>query len=119
MHPITAVKNGIKAIATTVRAAVVWVSMIFTEPDGNGGKPSFSRIAGGYVTYRMVDLAMTYKAGAGDPIPDTMWKMFMVLVGYACIAKLLNTLSPAVLDMARGYALKMGFIQPTAAADQK
>jgi hypothetical protein len=108
-HPIQAVKNGIAAVGRTVKAVVVWIGQIFTEPDGNGGKASFSRIVGAYITYEIVDLVRQappeHRLDAVPPVLLTLW---MFLVGYQLLSKILNNLTPAVLDFFRAMLVKAG-----------
>lgn len=74
-----------------------WFAEVFSEaePDGRR-KASFSRIFGGYVVVRIVE--MSHVAGK----TDALLTLFYWLVGY----QLLSKLSPGVLDVVRGYLAK-------------
>jgi hypothetical protein len=82
---------------------IKFFTAIFTEPDGNGGKASFSRVSGAFVIIKIVQLSEQ-----GTPVNDAMLTLFWVLIGYQLLSKTLNSLSPAVLDLARSWMLKAG-----------
>jgi hypothetical protein len=82
----------------TVKTVIKWFAAILTEPDHNGGKASFSRVAGAYVIISIVSTAQT----GGNP-HEMLWDMFMVLIGYQLLSKTLSSFTPAVLDFAKGY----------------
>lgn len=92
-----------------ITAPVKFAARLFTEADGNGGKPSFARVLGTYVTYKIILLveiaAPEHRAIA---VPEQMMTLFWVLIGYAIISKILSNLSPAVLDIFRALLLKAG-----------
>jgi hypothetical protein len=90
-----------------VIAATKWLAGIFTEPDGNGGKASYARVAGSVVIYNII--AMVWK---GVAVPEIMETMFWVLVGYQLLSKTLNSMSPAVLAIAQGMLLKIQAPKP-------
>jgi len=81
---------------------ITWVAQIFTEPDGNGGKASFSRVVGAFVIWNIIKLG-----NEGKPIPDSFLTMFWVLIGYSFLSKALNSLSPAALDLAKATLTKV------------
>ena len=86
-----------------VLAVIKWFAAIVTEPDANGGKASASRVIGLYVAWNIIQQSW---------IPDyninaMLWDLFMVTLGYALLSKILNTMSPAILDFAKGYRDKM------------
>lgn len=83
--------------------SIKWLAQIFTEADGNGGKGSFSRVFGGTIIITILRMAWI-----GKIVPEQLMTMFWVLVGYQMLSKALNTMSPAVLDIARSYMLKAG-----------
>lgn len=86
-HPIDAAKGAIR-----------WLVGAFTDTDG---KASYSRMAGTYVLYKIVQMA------EGDkPVQAIMWDAFMILVGYQLLSKALNAMSPAMLDLAKAMLLK-------------
>ncbi len=91
IHPISALKTGIK-----------WIAQAWTEADNNGGKLSFSRILGTYVVIQIVQ--MSWRGN----VPEPMMTMFWVLIGYPLVSKVLNSLSPAVLDIAKSWLVKAG-----------
>ena len=80
--------------------SIKWLFSIFTA---GGGKASFSRAFGGTVIIVVLRMAWLAKT-----IPDPLMTMFWVLVGYQLLSKALNSMSPAVLDIARSYMLKAG-----------
>lgn len=86
----------------TWKQILAWPFYIFTEPDGNGGKASFSRVFGGIVIIFILMLAWREKV-----ISEHLMEMFWVLVGYQLLSKALNTLSPAVLEVVRIKMLKI------------
>jgi hypothetical protein len=93
----------------TIIAPLKFVAGLFTESDGNGGKPSISRVLGTYVTYKIVMLIEV--AQVSDrllSVPPQLMTLFWVLIGYQMISKLLGSMSPAVLDIARTLLLKAG-----------
>lgn len=69
-----------------------WLGMIFSEADGNGGKASFSRFFGALVILEIQAMAWREK-----PAPDVLYDMFMILVGYALLSKVLA--NPAILEI--------------------
>lgn len=90
-----------KEIFNIIFSPICWVAGIFSE---DGRKPSFTRVAGAYDIFKIVELAME-----GKPIPAELMTMFWVLIGYGILAKILNALSPAVLDIAKAFLVsKMG-----------
>jgi hypothetical protein len=86
-HPIAAIKGAIR-----------WFVGAFTDTDG---KASYSRMAGTYVLYKIVE-----RAEGTTPVQAIMWDAFMILVGYQLLSKVLNSLSPAALDVAKAMLLK-------------
>jgi hypothetical protein len=85
-----------------------WPLAVFTEPDGNGGKASFSRVFGAFVIIKIVAMAE-----AGKTVPEAMMTLFWVLVGYQLLSKALNSLSPAVIDIARAKLMGSSVTPPT------
>ncbi len=92
-------KQAIEWIWTVLTAPIRFVAQALTESDGNGGKASYSRIAGTYVIYKIIEL--------GGKDTGFMETMFWVLVGYQFLSKAMNSMSPAVLDIAKGMLLKI------------
>ncbi len=93
----------------TIIAPIKFIAQLFTEADGNGGKPSFSRVLGAYVTYKIilfVELAPHDQRSLA--VPEQMMTLFWVLIGYSIVSKILSSLSPAVLDIFRAMLLKAG-----------
>lgn len=104
------VKKSIwSSIWKAILAPVKFFAALFTESDGNGGKPSFSRVLGTYVTIKII---MLVEAAVPEhraiAVPEQMMTLFWVLIGYAIISKILSTLSPAVLDIFRALLIKAG-----------
>lgn len=93
MQPLVAIKE-----------AIIFVAKAWTETDGNGGKASFSRLMGTVVIWNIVSLGYV----VGRTIPPEWMTMFWVLIGYHTIARILSALSPAVLDIAKGFLIKAG-----------
>lgn len=87
-----------------IKDLLVFIGKAWTEADGNGGKASFSRIAGTYIILQIVNIGYM----AGRAIPPEWMTMFWVLIGYQIVAKILSALSPAVLDIARSVLVKAG-----------
>jgi len=95
-HPIEAAKGALR-----------WFVGAFTDTDG---KASYSRMAGTYVLYKIVD-----QAQGPTPVQGIMWNAFMILVGYQLLSKVLNSLSPAALDVTKAMLLRaQGLIAPPA-----
>jgi hypothetical protein len=103
MHPILAIQKFFAAIGSAFVAVVMFFAASLTEPDGNGGKASWSRIAGTYVVYRIVEYELT-----GRTVSSNLMTIFWVLVGYGMISKILSQMSPAVLDIAKSFLVKAG-----------
>lgn len=115
-HPIFAIKNLVNGVIDIVKNIVSFFGQALTELDSGVSKTSYSRIAGLYVIYQIVEIA---KAGK-DP-PQGLMTVFWVLVGYQLLARVLNSLSPAALDIARSILLKVQLpkdIQPTSTTVQ-
>lgn len=89
---------------------IIWLSKALTEPDGNGGKASFGRIFGGATV--TVVLVMGWR---GKVIPEIFFWMFMVLVGYSLISKVVGPGGlVAVLSLMKGFPIPPGVIPPQA-----
>jgi hypothetical protein len=97
------IKNGIITIVTTIKEAIKFVAKAWTESDSNGGKASFARIAGTFVIWHIVNLGYQ----STQHIPPEFMTMFWVLVGYQMVSKILNNMTPAVLDIAKSFLLKV------------
>jgi hypothetical protein len=90
-------------------APIKFIAALFTEADSNGGKPSFSRVAGSYVIYKIVYLTeIASVIDRANAVSQQLMTLFWVLIGYAIISKILSSLSPAVLDIFRALLLKAG-----------
>jgi hypothetical protein len=98
-----------QSLWAVIIAPIKFVAGLFTEADGNGGKPSFSRVLGTYVTYKIVMLIeiapITDRASA---VPQQLMTLFWVLIGFVMVSKVLSSVSPAVLDIFRTILLKAG-----------
>jgi hypothetical protein len=103
MHPILAIKRFFASIWSVIVAVVKFFAAALTEPDGNGGKASWARLIGTYVTIRIVECEIR-----GSTVGDHLMTIFWVLVGYGMVSKVLSQMSPAVLDIARAILLKVG-----------
>ena len=98
IHPIEALKT-----------VIVFVASVFRETDGNGGgKASFNRVAGAYVIVQIVAMSWVALLNVTYKVPEAMMTLFWVLIGYGIVSKILNSLTPAVLDIAKGFLLKAG-----------
>jgi hypothetical protein len=86
-----------------VLSVIRWSANILTEPDGNGGKASVSRVIGLYVAWNIIQQSWTLPR----PIDGILWDLFMITLGYSFLSKVLNSMSPAILDFAKGYRDKM------------
>lgn len=107
LHPFRAVSGVVVGLYNHIVALVKFFGQALTEADGNGGRTSFSRVMGVYVIYKIVLMADAVKDSPTSKIPAELMVMFWVLVGYQALAKVLNNLTPAVLDIARAVLLKV------------
>ena len=99
--------SAVPASTNWFKTAIAWFAAIFTEPDNNGGKASFSRVAGAYVVITIVNQSYHITTLGARLEPSAMlWDVFMVCVGYQLLSKSLNSISPAIVDFARGYMNK-------------
>jgi hypothetical protein len=103
MHPILAIKNFVAFLWSIIVAVVSFFAAALTEADGNGGKASFARLMGTYVTIRIVECEIR-----GSTVGEHLMTIFWVLVGFAMVSKVLAQMSPAVLDIARSFLVKAG-----------
>jgi len=93
----------LKATQEPVTIAIKWLFGVFTESDGNGGKPSIARIIGAVAVWNII----TYPWATGDKLPPEMWwDVFMIALGYSMLSKALASVSPAIIDLAKGYMNK-------------
>jgi glycerol uptake facilitator-like aquaporin len=91
-----------------LRAGLLWPFGIFTEPDGNGGKASISRILGFWVTIKIIHLVeATAPDKRASAVPEAMIYLFMVLIGYQLLSKTLLSLGPGFLDLAKAVLMKV------------
>lgn len=86
-----------------VLSVIKWFAAILTEPDGNGGKASVARVIGLYVAWNIIQQSWIN----GHTINGMLWDLFMITLGYSFLSKVLNSMSPAILDFAKGYRDKM------------
>jgi hypothetical protein len=94
--------------AEAIKAAIVWPFKIFTEADGNGGKPSFSRILGAWVTVKIVMLVEAVApADRATAVPEQLMTLFWVLIGYAIISKTIMSMGPGFQDIAKAILLRV------------
>jgi len=115
-QPIRFVIDLIKGVIGEVRGIVSFFGQALTELDSGVSKTSYSRIAGLYVIYQIVEIAK-----AGKEPPQGLMTVFWVLVGYQLLARVINSLSPAALDIARSILLKVQLpkdIQPASTTGQ-
>ena len=103
LHPIMAIRKFIGVIVSSIVAVVKFFAAALTEPDGNGGKASFARVMGTYVTIRIVESEIR-----GGTVSPNLMTIFWVLVGYGMLSKVLSQMSPAVLDIAKSFLIKAG-----------
>ena len=103
LHPILAVRNIFAAVGSGFIAVIKFFSAVLSEPDGNGGRASFARVMGTYVTIRIVECEIR-----GSMVSANLMTIFWVLVGYGMISKILSQMSPAVLDIAKSFLVKAG-----------
>jgi len=78
--------------------AIKWLAAILTEE--GSGKPSLSRVIGVWLTWAIVDL--TYK----EQEPGVLQSLWMLSIGYMFLSKALGSVSPAILEFAKGYMSK-------------
>jgi hypothetical protein len=103
LHPIDAIKKFFTGIWLVIVTIVKFFAAVLTEPDGNGGKASFARVMGSYVTIRIVESEIR-----GSLVGDHLMTIFWVLVGYSMVSKMLAQMSPAVLDIAKAVLVRAG-----------
>lgn len=90
------------ALYGEAKTVIVWIARALSEPDGNGGKPSFTKILGTYVVLKIVALAIAIaEAGSSTPIPSELMTLFMFLIGYQIISKVLLE-NPALMELIKG-----------------
>jgi len=92
------------------KGLILWIAKALSEADGNGGKPSFTKILGTYVVLQIVGLSkqIVYDGRTDIQIPSEMMTLFMFLIGYQIISKVLLE-NPALMEIIRG---KYGIAQP-------
>jgi hypothetical protein len=104
--------NGvIKAIADVydvIKTVVVFFAKSLSEEDGNGGKPSFSRILGTYALFEIVAMAwVKLYAPTTYSIPAEMMTLFYFTIGYAMLSKVFSTASPLLQQLIAAYLQKV------------
>jgi len=92
-----------RTIYEPIEALVQFILKAHTETDGNGGKPSYSRIMGTVVIANIIRMALLEKE-----IPEQLMTMFWVLVGYQLVSKIVKD-NPALMEFIKG---KYGIAAP-------
>jgi len=108
---IGSVKTVFDNFYNECRSLILWIARALSEADGNGGKPSFTKILGTYVVLQIVGLSkqIVYDGRTDIQIPSEMMTLFMFLIGYQIISKVLLE-NPALMEIIKG---KYGITQPT------
>lgn len=85
------------------KGLILWLAKALSEADGNGGKPSFTKILGTYVVLQIVGLSkqIVYDGRTDIQIPSEMMTLFMFLIGYQIISKVLLE-NPALMELIKG-----------------
>jgi len=110
---IGSVKLFVDGIYETIVSVIKFFAKSLSEEDGNGGKPSFSRILGVYATVEIVAMSWVVLNDKSKFVPDVMMTIFWVTIGYAMISKVISTASPLLQDVIRAYLLKIQNTVPT------
>lgn len=100
---LSSVSAAVDAVYQAVLQLLKYFGSALTEADGNGGKPSFSRMLGVYVTLQIVAMAWT----PDKAIPDEIMTIFWVTIGYAMVSKVISTASPLMQDIIKAYFMKV------------
>jgi hypothetical protein len=100
-------KNGsiVKAISEVylvIESVIRFLGKSLTEEDGNGGKPSFSRILGTIDTIIIIRMGMK-----GFEPSVAMMTIFWVSIGYAMLSRVFTTASPLLQQLIAGWAAKV------------
>lgn len=104
---VGSVKLFIDSVYETVVSVIKFFAKSLSEEDGNGGKPSFSRMLGVYITVEIVAMAWVVLNDKTKIVPDVMMTIFWVTIGYAMISKVISTASPLLQDVIKAYLLKV------------
>ena len=92
--------GSLRSVADSIygefKALIGWLARALSENDGNGGKPSFTKILGTYVVLNIVSLALMAK-----PIAPELMTLFLFLIGYSIISKVLLE-NPALMELIKG-----------------
>jgi hypothetical protein len=110
------ISGAISSAWAVVLQVVAFFAEAVKEQDGNGGKTSFSRILGVYVTYQIVKMAWVILFDATATIPGELMTLFWVTIGYAMLSKLFTTASPLLQQLVAGYLTKVQKLTPTVPA---
>lgn len=101
--------SAVALVYAELMKVVGWFARALSEADGNGGKPSFTKILGTYVVFKIVFLAADIvRTGATVSIPSELMTLFMFLIGYQMVSKVLLE-NPALMELIKG---KYGISQP-------
>ena len=79
---IQKIGDVVKYVAGALYSLIAFLGSSLTEPDT--GKASFGRIAGSYVIYHIVKIAIVNK----DAVSPSLMELFYWLVGYSLLSKL-------------------------------
>ncbi len=90
------------SLYSEIRIIITWLARALSEPDGIGGKPSFTKILGTYVVLKIVWLAVeVVETKSTTPIPSELMTLFMFLIGYQIVSKVLLE-NPALMELIKG-----------------
>jgi hypothetical protein len=101
------VRDFVKQSYSTIVEVVKFFASSLSEADGNGGKPSFSRMLGVYITFQIVSMSWITLYDTTRQVPDVMMTIFWVTIGYAMLSKVIATASPLLQDIIRAYLIKV------------
>lgn len=96
-------RSVVEAIYSPVQIVASFILDAHKESDGNGGKPSYSRIMGTVVIANIIRMALLEK-----DIPEALMTMFWVLVGYQLVSKILVQ-NPMIFEFIK---MRMGAVVP-------
>ena len=89
-----------------VLAVIAFFAEALKEPEGNGGKTSFSRILGIYATIEIVAMSWVTLNDPTKEVPGAMMTLFWVTIGYAMLSKVFTTASPLLQQLIAAYLQK-------------
>lgn len=78
-----------------MKSLILWLKQPFEEIDNNGQvKTSYARLFGSIVILVIIRLSIL-----GVPIAGELMTLFYYLIGYQLLSKVLNQLSPAIIEI--------------------